>query len=156
MIQSTLQCIGTMIPLNKICKGTVLSYERLLMTTAEHAAYLERLLTQKGEHVEYLERLLVEKDTHAHYFQRTLISVSLIAAVVIVLFAVLTSYLMRTRDEQRRRLENLFEGIIQEKNKRIEELEKPAEKPAGNGSGHQQPHFVYAMPNLPPALTNTS
>lgn len=146
-----------MIPLNKICKGTVLSYERLLMAKAEHAAYLERLLTQKVEHVEYLEQLLVEKDTQAHYFQRTLISVSLIAAIVIVLFAVLTSYLMRTRDEQRRRLENrLFEGIIQEKNKRIEELEKPAEKPAGNGSGHQQPHFVYAMPNLPPALTNTS
>lgn len=149
-----------MIPLNRLCKGTVLSYERLLMSKSEHASYLERLLKQKGEHVDYLERLLVQKDTHAQYFQRTLIAVSFIALVVIILFTVLTSHIMKTRDEQRRRLEVLFEGIISEKNKRIEELEKPAEKPTGNNSHQQQqqqPHFVYAMPNhMPTAITTTS
>lgn len=147
-----------MIPLGKICKGTVLSYERLLMTTARHAEYLERLLKQKNDHTEYLERLLIEKETHSRYFQRTLIAISLIAVVVVVLFAVLTSYLMRTRDEQRCRLENVFEGIIEEKNKRIEELTKPTEntRAAGNGSGLQQPHFVYAMPNMPTAITTSN
>lgn len=93
------------------------------------------------------ERILIQKDLHAQYLQRTLISVSLVALLVIASFAVLTFYLLRVRDQERRHLEGLYEDIIQEKNKIIEELKSPTSSP-DRGSQHQQ-HFVYAMPTLP-------
>lgn len=94
------------------------------------------------------ERILLQKDLHVQYVQRTLISVLAVALLVFASFVALTFYLLRARDQERRRLEGLYEGIIQEKNKIIEELkESPA---SSNGGGSQQPqHFVYAMPTLP-------
>jgi len=88
--------------------------------------------------------------------------VSVIAAVIICCLMILTFYLVGIRDEKRRQLENQiskYEGILEEKKHRIQELEKRQDANAAHHHepqhahalhAHQQP-IVYAFPGLPPS-----
>ena len=126
----------------KLCKGIV-SLDEIKLSH-------ERLLNQKDLHLQDLQLTV-------RHLYNCIVMISAIAAFIVVCVIISTVFLLRIKDEQKRRLEsqnNKYEGIIQEKTNRIQELEK--EKQA---SGHgvmqhipQQQPFVYAFPGLPPPI----
>jgi uncharacterized protein YpmS len=114
--------------------------------------------------VDSLERELKHRDLHfkdLQLFQRHLwaciVIISVMTIVAIVSLVVVTFCLLRVNEEQKRRLEvqnSKYKGVVQEKNERIQQLERQEENNsnANHGSYHfaQQPiPLIYTTHQLP-------
>jgi hypothetical protein len=131
----------------------------------------ERLLTQKDRYIEDLKGTIKQlQNLHTGHLEDMKMNIEqlqiFIAAlgVIILFLMVICFYLLGARDEQRSRLEaqnNKYEGMILEKNNRIQSLEVKQDilttKAAESCNHHENQHqpIVYAFPGLPtPASKN--
>ena len=121
------------------------------------------------------ERLLSQKEVQAEDMHHFIVIASALVGLIVVSLGILIFCLMRARSNQQRCSEALtykYEGLMEEKNNRIQELLKQLQENASlnknNSTEHhdglrvqahqiipQQQPIVYAFPGYPPASTNT-
>jgi len=121
------------------------------------------------------ERLLSQKEIQAEDMHVFIVIAAALVGLIVVSLGIMTYCLMKARSDQQRCSEahHKYEGLMEEKNNRIQELlkqlqEKNASLNMNNSTEHhdglrvqahqiipQQQPIVYAFPGYPPASTNT-
>lgn len=142
----------------QLCKGLVHAHERELKHRDFHLKYLaeslERELTHRDLHLKDLQLFL-------RHLWACIVIISIISIATIVSLMVMTFFLLKVKEEQKRRLEvqnSKYEGVLQEKNERIQHLERE-EKSKANGNQHllspQQIPFIYSTHQFPGLTSST-